>query len=230
MNPQRAASLLGASPLFAGLDAQQLGEVVGASVTRRYGTGQYVFHQGDPGHALVVVAEGLVKVTVTTPDGEDLILTTLGPTGVFGELALIDGGPRSASVVAAEDTTVLTLSRAALLDLLTRRPMVTDALLCALGATIRRLSDQVTDVVFLDLPGRVAKLLGELAERSGAGGSGPPVVDLPLTQSELAAMVGGSRQSVNQILQEFETRGWITRRGRELVVDDPTALRRRAAR
>jgi CRP/FNR family cyclic AMP-dependent transcriptional regulator len=228
MRRERAASLLAATPLFSGLSQPELLRLAEATAERVYRRGQFLFHQGDPGDRLFVVADGLVKVVVTSPDGEEMILAALRPPDVFGELAMIDGGARSASIQAVETTTVLTLARATLLDLLATRPQVGDVLLRSLGGLIRRLIDQTADMVFLDLHGRVAKLLIGLASaRAEPRGEGL-ALDLRLTQTDLAAMVGGSRQSVNQILQQFERRGYLQRRGREIVLKDLEALRRRA--
>jgi CRP/FNR family transcriptional regulator, cyclic AMP receptor protein len=228
MRRERAASLLAATPLFSGLSQPELLRLVEAAAERNYARGQFLFHQGDPGDRLFVIVEGLVKVMVTSPAGEKMILAALRPPDVFGELAMIDGGARSASIQAVESTTVLTLTRATLLDLLATRPQLGDVLLRSLGGLIRRLIDQTADLVFLDLHGRVAKLLVGLASAHAQPRGGGLVLDLRLTQTDLAAMVGGSRQSVNQILQQFERWGYLERRGRMIVLKDLEALRRRA--
>jgi CRP/FNR family transcriptional regulator, cyclic AMP receptor protein len=157
-----------------------------------------------------------------------MILATLQPPEVFGELALIDGGPRSASIQTLEPTTVLTLTRATLLDLMARRPGVTDVVLRSLGGLVRRMIAQAGDLVFMDLHGRVAKLLLRLIEAHADDTAERLSLDLKMTQSDLAAMVGGSRQSVNQILHQFERRGYLHIEGRGLIVKDVEALRRRA--
>jgi CRP-like cAMP-binding protein len=172
--------------------------------------------------------EGRVKVVFTSEEGEEMILATLQPPDVFGELALIDGGPRSASIQTLEPTAALTLSRATLMDLVARQPQVGEVLLRSVGTLVRRMIAQAGDLVFLDLHGRVAKLLLALIEDPAAHGSDPVVLDLGMTQSDLAAMVGGSRQSVNQILHLFERRGFLEFEGHKLIVKDLEALRRRA--
>jgi CRP/FNR family transcriptional regulator, cyclic AMP receptor protein len=170
----------------------------------------------------------LVKVTVTSPHGDEMLLVTLGPSEVVGELSVIDGGPRSASVVALRPTTGIVIGRAALIALMQRSPICFDVLLRSLGALVRRLTEQATDLVFLDLAARVAKLLLREAEgRSGEQRQGA-LVDLGLTQTELAQMVGASRPAVNRVLQSLAARGSIHINGPKITIDDPTALQRRA--
>lgn len=228
MKAEQAASLLAQTPLFTGLDQSELVKLGTHARRRSYQKGEHIFHQGDTGDAVFVLVEGRVKVVVTSPDGGEMILATLSPPDVFGELALIDGGPRSASIQTLEPTRVLTLTRATLFELMSRQPEVTDAILRSLGGLVRRMITQAGDLVFLDLHGRVAKLLLRLIEDPGGHPSESLWLDLRLTQSELAAMVGGSRQSVNQILHLFERRGYLEIEGHRLVVKDLEALRRRA--
>jgi CRP-like cAMP-binding protein len=223
-----AAELLAGTSLFGGLDEKALQGLAEQTVRRSLDKGQHLFRQGDGGESLYVVIEGLVKVSVSSGDGGEMVLTTLSPPDVFGELSLVDEGPRSASAVAVEPSTLLALDRRALLDVIRRYPQPVDDLLRSLGALIRRLTDQAADLVFLDLNGRVAKLLVTLAEREGAAHDGAISFDLHLTQGDLADMVGGSRQSVNQILHGFERRGFLEMHGREIAVRDLDALRRRA--
>lgn len=228
MNPERTARILGQTKLFDGLASETLGSMAERCADRAYKKGQLIFHQGDPGEALYVVVEGLVKVVVASPEGAEVLLVTLGPPDTFGELALIDGGPRSASVEVVENTRLLVLTRTTLLELLREHQELADSLLRSLGAMIRRLTEQAADLVFLDLHGRVAKLLTTLADERGQPGDAGVVLDLHLTQTDLASMVGGSRQSVNQILRSFEGRGYVELRGRTIVLKQPDLLRRRA--
>ncbi len=222
-----AVPTLRSSRIFAELPDDVLARLAEACVHRTYRRGQYLWHQGDEGGRLVVIASGLVKVVLGSEQGGEVVLRTLGRGETLGELALLDGSPRSASVVAAEPTSVLTLSRETVLALLSRHSSVLDALLRSLGGLVRQLSEQAGDFVFLDLPGRVAKLLLHLAEVHG-NGADPPVVDLGLSQSDLAAMVGATRPAVNRVLQAMAARGLIELDGHTIVLRDVTALRRRA--
>ncbi|MCA1726272.1 MAG: Crp/Fnr family transcriptional regulator [Actinobacteria bacterium] len=226
--PHQAAAFLAATPLFLELPEPELSHVAERTVERSYERGEALFHQGDPGDSLFVLVSGLVKVYVTSERGDEMVLATLRPPDSFGELALIDGDPRSASIRALEPTVALTLGRAALLDLLQKEAHVASALLRSVGSLVRELIEQAGDLVFLDLQGRVAKLLVGMAAERGTTRDDAVVLDLAMTQADLAAMVGGSRQSVNQILHALEGRGYLELHGREVVLKDVEALRRRS--
>ena len=219
--------LLTETTLFAGIDAGTAEELAKRLVRRTYRRGQPLFHQGDPGDSLYVLVDGSVAVVVTSENGDRMVLTTLHPPDVLGEIALLDGGPRSATAEAVEETAALMLSRAAFLELMKEQPSLTDQLLRSLGGLVRRLSEQAADFVFLDLGGRVAKALLRLAEDNGPLVDGLPA-EVPVTQGRLAEMAGGSRQSVNQILQSFQQRGYVEVHGRRVLVCNPEQLRRRA--
>ncbi|CAN5550844.1 cAMP-activated global transcriptional regulator CRP [soil metagenome] len=228
MNAEAAAGLLGSTDLFKNLDPPVLDQLARSVTFRNYRRGHLIFAQGEPGDSLFVISEGLVKVFVTSEEGEDMVLVTLRPPETFGELALIDGGLRSASAEALEPTTTLTLSRGTLIELLQRHPNLAQALLSSLGGLVRRLTEQAADLVFLDLHGRVAKLLLTLAEERGRHEGLEVLLDLQVTQGDLAAMVGGSRQSVKHILHAFQRRGYLEVEGRRIALKDLTALAKRA--
>ncbi|CAN5486084.1 cAMP-activated global transcriptional regulator CRP [soil metagenome] len=228
MNAEAAARLLGSTDLFKNLDPPVLDHLARSVTFRNYRRGHLIFAQGEPGDSLFVISEGLVKVFVTSEEGEDMVLVTLRPPETFGELALIDGGLRSASAEALEPTTTLTLSRGTLIELLQGHPTLAQALLSSLGGLVRRLTEQAADLVFLDLHGRVAKLLLTLAEERGRHEGQEVLLDLQVTQGDLAAMVGGSRQSVNHILHAFQRRGYLEIEGRRIALKDLRALAKRA--
>jgi CRP-like cAMP-binding protein len=209
--------------LFAGLGPTVLDSLAGVAVPRSYPKGALLFAEGDPGSSLHVITTGAVTICRTAPTGERAVLTVLRPPDVLGELAIIDGAPRSATAEALSPTTTLSVGRDAFLALLRAQPALVDPLLRHLGEMVRRLSDQTADHVFLDLAGRVAKVLMRLA---GPRRGGPPVVEF--TQGRLAEMAGGSRQSVNQVLGAFATRGLVRVDGRRIVITDEAGLRRRA--
>lgn len=228
MKAEQAAELLGKADLFADLDRAALLSLGERALERRYKKGQIIFHEGDLGDTLYVVAEGRIKVFVTSEDGDEMVLATLRPPDTLGELAVIDGGPRSASAETLEPSTLLALTRPILLELLEGSRAITDALLRSIGKMVRRLTEQASDLVFLDLYGRVAKLLLGFADSCGQKQDDGILLDLAMTQTDLASMVGGSRQSVNQILRQFEKRGYVELRGRTIVIKQPESLRRRA--
>jgi CRP/FNR family transcriptional regulator, cyclic AMP receptor protein len=228
MKLETIATHLAATRLFGELDPAALSSLAERAVERTYKKGQLLVYQGDSGDSLFVIIEGLVKVMVTSEEGEEMVLVTLRPSDTFGELSLVDGGPRSASAEAVEPTRVLIITRAILLELLGDHPSLTDSLLRSLGSLARRLTEQAADLVFLDIHGRMAKLLLSMADERGKQTEGGVVLDLNLTQADLAAMVGGSRQSVNQTLRSFESRGYLEIEGRSITLRKPDELRRRA--
>lgn len=228
MRTEAIAATLRKTELFSGLSDDTVTRIAERTVPRRYGKGQPVVLEGDAGESMFVVAEGGLKLTVLSPDGDEMVLTTFGPGDSFGELSMLDGGRRSASAYATEPSTLLALTRSTVLDLVAEDRALADRLFARLGGLVRRLTGQAADLVFLDLDGRVAKALSDLAARHGEPSGEEIVVDLSLTQSDLAQMVGGSRQSVNQILKAFEGDGLVSMRRRRIVVHDLEALERRA--
>jgi CRP-like cAMP-binding protein len=228
MRADRSVDLLAQTELFGELDRATLQQVAEHAIRRSYKKGSLIFVQGDRGDALFVLVEGLLKVLVTSEQGDEMVLVTLRPPATFGELALVDGGPRSASVEVVEPATVLSFERTTLLELAQRYPPVGVGLLRSLGSLLRRLTGQASDFVFLDLHGRVAKLLVRFAEAEVLAPQGEVVLDLHLTQGDLARMVGGSRQSVNQILRSLASRGYLELRGRSIVIKELSQLRRLA--
>jgi CRP/FNR family cyclic AMP-dependent transcriptional regulator len=221
-------ALLRGTRLFAGLDDGAITELSLRSRLRRYARGETVFVEGDPGDCLFAVASGLVKVFVSSARGEELVLATLQPGETFGELSLLDGSGRSASAEAVEASRLLVVDRRNFVDLLRSRPELIDRLLRTFGALVRRLTEQAGDLAFLDMQGRVAKLLLQL---TGEGSVTPREagVDIPFSQTDLASMVGSSRQTVNQILRSFQAAGYIDLRGRRLKILRADALQHRAA-
>ncbi len=229
MRTEQIVRLLGETQLFGGLDEGVRASIAERMLSRRFSKSDFVFHQGDPGESLYVVAEGVIRVFVTSEDGEEMVLAHLDSCDMFGELAVIDGGPRSASAKAVEPTTLVALTQPAFVHVLQQTPELIEALHRSLGGLLRRVLVQASDLVFLDLPGRVAKLLVALAEERGARTDGDIVIDLKLSQETLARMVGGSRPTVNQILKDFEQRGYVELEGRRLKIKEESALKRRAA-
>jgi CRP/FNR family cyclic AMP-dependent transcriptional regulator len=203
------------------LDEQVLHRLAERVGRRSWRAGEVLFAQGTPGGSLLVLTSGAVTVYRSSPGGERAALVHLRSPATLGEVTLLDGSPRTATVEAVEDTTALELGRADLLELLHTHPGFLDAVLRSLGGLVRRLSDQAADHMLLDFAGRVAKTL--------AGLSGPPPGPhvVRLSQTRLAELAGGTRQSLNQVLGAFATRGWVRVEGRSVVVEDLAALRRR---
>jgi CRP-like cAMP-binding protein len=179
------------------------------------------------------VVDGLVKVVFATERGAEIVLDTLDRGETFGEIALLDGAPRSASIVAAEPTWLFSLSREQLLALMREHPALADEFLLMLGRLVRRLTERAADTAFLDLGGRLAKVLLQLAGKHGTRGrpgeTGGAVIDRKLTQSDLAALIGASRPAVNRALRSLTARKVIAIEGRTIVLMDIEALQRRSS-
>jgi CRP/FNR family transcriptional regulator, cyclic AMP receptor protein len=165
-----------------------------------------------------------VKLVVSSRDGGVVELARLVAPASFGELAVLDGGPRSATAEAVERSTLLAITRTEVLRLVHAEEQVAEALLRLLGTMVRRTTRQVTDLALLSLPKRLAAKLLELADPAGEG----PARTRRLTQVELATMVGAARQSVNQALKSLEARGYIRTTGHAVEILDPQSLRRLA--
>ena len=226
-NPDSLArDALAACRLFGGLDDRTVDLLSAALRSRRYRRDEVIFHADDPGDSLFIVASGSVKIMLSADDGtEPAILTTIGPGGFFGELALLDGAPRSATAVALDAVETLVLRREAFDRLVDSEGGLRRALLHSLAGEIRRLTAQVEDLHFLDLPGRLARhLLRELDEDEERQGTTEARLPWPYTQGELAGMIGGSRQSVNRLLADFVAQGLLRFEGDDLVIPNPRRL------
>jgi CRP-like cAMP-binding protein len=228
VTPRQIAELLAETDLFGVLDPATLEEVAGRTLVRVVEKGQTIFVQDESGDRLFVIADGAVKLVVRSAQGEVVELVRHWRPALFGEVALLDGGTRSATAEAVERTTLVVVTRDELIHLLRSDPQVVDRVLKALGELIRRADQQATELVFLDLQGRLARRLLELAETPGDGPKGPRPRTRRVTQTELANMVGGSRQSVNIALRSLEKRGFIRLVGWSIELLDPVELRRRA--
>ncbi len=210
----RQTDFMGALP-----DAD-LSAIAATARLRTFRRGQVVFSAGDPGDTLIVVVSGRVKVVVRSADGAELTLTVIPPHGVFGELSVADSGPRSADAETLEESRLLLIPRETIQQVCAHQPVLAQALTGALAATLRRLTEAASDLVFLDLPRRVAKVL--LGQPRGADGR----IRSTMRQEELAHQAGSTRQSVNAALRGFERRGWVQLHDRAVTVRDEAALSR----
>jgi len=213
-------SILRQTDLLRSASDEVIDAVATASQLRAFRRGQMVFTRGDPSDTLFVVISGRVKVVVRSADGGELTLTIIQPGGVFGELGLADGGPRSADADALDECQLLLVPLQTVQSICAREPSVAQALLNSTTATLRRLTEAASDLVFLDLPRRVAKVLLSLPR----GDDG--VIRPALSQEELAHQAGGTRQSINATLRGFERRGWIEVHDRVVTIKQAPALRR----
>ncbi len=216
------------APLFSGLDDEAAASLGSSMSETRLRRGEVLFREGDSGDRLYVVTDGKVKLGRTSTDGRENLLAILGPGQMFGELSLFDPGPRSATATAVTDGSVRSLSNEELTRLLAERPDVARGLLNQLASRLRRANDVVADLVFSDVPGRVAKALLDLANRFGRSAGEGVHVHHDLTQEELAQLVGASRETVNKALADFAARGWLRLEPRSVVLLDVERLRHRA--
>jgi CRP-like cAMP-binding protein len=224
--PDARAAGLAQVPLLAGLAPAELQTLAACLRPRHYRRGAPIFFQGDPGTGFYVIQSGRVKIALTSPDGREVVLTLLGPNDFFGDLALLDGEPRSADALALDDCRLLLLTREDFLHFLDARPQVARELLAVLSRRLRRNAQLIQDAAFQDIAGRLARLLLQLAEQHGRPGSEGVLISARLTQSELAAMVAASRESVNKALRGFERQGYVRRQRGLITLLDPDALRR----
>jgi CRP-like cAMP-binding protein len=231
MADDQTLALLLRCPLFSGAAAEDLQDVVRHVRHRRFRRGEVIFHEGDPADALHVVTAGAVKIVLSSDEGDEAIIATLHAGDFFGELSLLDGAPRSATAVALEPTETLVLPRDRFRLLIDTEPATRDALLAALAGELRRLTDHVEELHFLDMTGRMAARLLRLASGSGvADPDGTISLDGPYTQGDLASMIGATRQSVNKLLGQFVDDGLIRIDKDAIVIVDLPGLERMAHR
>jgi CRP/FNR family transcriptional regulator, cyclic AMP receptor protein len=213
-------AVLRRTSLLASVPDADLAVLARASRTRMLRRGQVVCSAGDPGDTLIVVISGRLRVVTRSADGGELTLRILGPGATLGEVGVADGGPRSADVETLADSQLLFVPRDRVRDVCARTPAAALALAVSVAGTVRQLTDATADLVFLDLPRRVAKVL--LSQPRDTGG----LISPQLTQEQFARLAAGTRQSVNAALRGFEKRGWIAVNGRDLTVRQPEMLAR----
>ena len=200
-------SIISRIPLFEGLSPEEQEELRAMMTQTTLRRGETLFNEGDSGDRLYILLSGKVKLGHASADGRENLLAVLGPGEIVGELTLFDPGPRSTTATAVAPTELLTLDH---------------------NQRLRRTNTALADLVFSDVPGRVAKALLDLADRFGSPTDDGVHVPHDLTQEELAQLVGASRETVNKSLAEFVSRGWIRLEGRAVTLLDVDRLRRRA--
>jgi CRP/FNR family cyclic AMP-dependent transcriptional regulator len=229
--PPPIVDSLSTIPFFAGLDPDALGRVAAGTRARRFRRGEVIFHLGDPGDALFIIVSGEVKISLPSEDGDEAILVRLARGDVFGELALLDGAPRSATATALTAVETVVLPRDRFRELIANEPVVRDALLASLAAELRRLTTHVEELHFLDITGRLAACLSRLATDGGTAlPDGAIQLKTSLTQGDLASMVGSTRQSVNKLLRQFTDDGYLRLERDAIVVTDLEGLARASRR
>ncbi|MFV0633917.1 Crp/Fnr family transcriptional regulator [Demequina sp.] len=224
----REEQLLRSSPLFGGMDGASARSLIAMMTRIELAKGEVLFNEGDEGQALFVIVKGKVKMARTARDGRENLLGLLGVGDMLGELSVFDPGPRLSRAHAVEDSVVYELPKSVLDAWLDDHLEMSRHLMRALAQRIRRLSNSMADLVFSDVPGRVAKAILDLGHRFGRMERGHVTVRHGLTQEELAQLVGASRETVNKALADFASRGWIDVHIGAVEVYEPERLRARS--
>ena len=215
--------LLGKSFVFEALNDHARQELASFAYVKRFKSGEVIFSMGAPGQSMMAIAEGSVRVSMLTPSAREITLNDLQAGDVFGEIALLDGGDRSASVKALTNCTLVVLERRSLLDVLQRYPKLSIHLIELLCQRVRRSDERMIEIAFLDLPARLARLVLRLTE-TAPGTPEKPLRKLSQSQSEIAAMIGNSRENVNRCLRKWQKAELITLQDGWLIIDDRPAL------
>jgi CRP/FNR family transcriptional regulator, cyclic AMP receptor protein len=213
-------ALLRRHPVFGVLDAAHLEGLCTYATTRTYPRNTTVFSKGDPGTSLFAVLSGIIRIGVPSPDGRDAVFNLIREGEIFGEIALLDGQPRTADATAMTNCEVMAIDHSDFVALVCSQPEIALKIIEVLCARVRRTSQQVEDVLFLDLPGRLAKALLRLDSVEKSAGRGK----VSMTQRELGQMIGMSRESTNKQLREWEERRWVRLERGGIVVLAPEAL------
>ena len=212
-------ALLRSHPLFGAIAPELLERLSSYATTRAVRRGDTIFSKGDPGNSLYAVCAGTVKISVPSADGKDAVFNLVGDGEIFGEIALLDGQPRTADATALTDCELMVIERRDFLDLVRSQPEIALKLMEVLCARLRHTSEQVEDVLFLDLPGRLAKILLQLTGKAEL-----PPRRVTMTQREIGQMIGMSRESTNKQLRDWEDRNWVRLERGSVVVLEPDAL------
>jgi CRP/FNR family transcriptional regulator, cyclic AMP receptor protein len=212
--------------LFGMLSANEIDSLISYSLIESYPVGREIFAKGSPGQSLMAVLRGKVKISSPSVDGKEVVFTIFNPGDIFGEIAVLDGGERSADATAMTDCELLVLNRRDFRRVLENRADLCLGVIRILCGRLRQTSEQVEDVTFRPLEPRVAKALLHLAEHAGRPGDAGPSVELHVSQRMLGSIAGGSRESVNKHLQDMRRQGVIEIAKGSIVIRDVGALKR----
>ncbi len=222
-----ALTVLKSGHWFKGLPEALLREVASLSVVRNYEAGQTIFERGEPGNYIYGIIAGTVRISVQSEDGRDLALNTMGPGDIGGEIAVLDGGRRTATGTARTSTTVFLIGRDDLRSLMLARPELALHMIEVLCERVRRTSQQVENAAFLSLPQRLARQLEAMVRDAAYDGAADPGAGtrLDISQSEMASFLNASRQGVNMCLQDWQRAGWVSVGRGYVVVNDLNGIR-----
>jgi CRP/FNR family cyclic AMP-dependent transcriptional regulator len=220
--------ILARAGLFQGVEPSAVAALTEQLQPVDFPRGHTVFAEGDPGDRLYIAISGKVKIGRRSPDGQENLLTIMGPSDMFGELSIFDPGPRTSSATTITEVRAVSMDRDALRAWIADRPAIAEQLLRMLARRLRRTNSNLADMIFTDVPGRVAKQLLLLAQRFGTQEGEAMRVTHDLTQEEIAQLVGASRETVNKALADFAHRGWIRLEGKSVLISDSERMARRA--
>ena len=192
--------ILSRAGIFQGVDPVAVQNLIEQMETVRFPRGTTIFEEGEPGDRLYIITSGKIKLARHAPDGRENLLTVMGPSDMFGELSIFDPGPRTSSAVCVTEVTAATMNSEMLKQWVADHPAIAQQLLRVLARRLRRTNANLADLIFTDVPGRVAKTLLQLANRFGSQEGGALRVNHDLTQEEIAQLVGASRETVNKAL------------------------------
>ena len=204
--------------LFESLDQQELEALSDLTFTRSFGKDGVIILAEEEGDTLFILKKGQVKVSIVSEEGREVILSLLGPGSVFGELSLLDGKPRSANVVATEDTDLLMLRRSDFIQLIYKTPQIATALLAELACRLRKTDRQLEGLALLDVTSRISETLLQLVTDQGRESTDGVVIENRPTHQEMANMSGTTRETVSRVLKRLETEGYIACRGRKITI------------
>ena len=211
-------SLLRQVPLFEGLDDEQLDAIALVTITRRFDKHQVIILAEEEGDALFIISSGQVKVSIVSEDGREVILSLLGTGSVFGELSLLDGKPRSANVVATENTGLYMLRRSDFLQLVYKVPQIAVGLLAELAARLRKTDRKIEGLALLDVTSRISETLLQLADEHGTETDDGVLLKSRPTHQQIANMSGTTRETVSRVLKRLEKQGYISTEGRTITI------------
>ena len=220
--------VLARAGMFQGVDPRAVSALTADLHPVDFRSGHTVFVEGEPGDRLYIVISGKVKIGRRAPDGRENLLTVMGPSDMFGELSIFDPGPRTSSATSITEVRAVPMDRETVRAWIADRPEIAEKLLRVLARRLRRTNHDLADLIFTDVPGRVAKQLLRLAQRFGTQDGDVLRVTHDLTQEEIAQLVGASRETVNKALSDFAHRGWIRLEGKSVLIRDCEHLSRRA--
>jgi CRP/FNR family cyclic AMP-dependent transcriptional regulator len=220
--------VLARAGMFQGVDPRAVSALTAELHPVNFPSGHTVFVEGESGDRLYIVISGKVKIGRRSPDGRENLLTIMGPSDMFGELSIFDPGPRTSGATTITEVRAVSMDREMVRAWIADRPEIAEKLLRVLARRLRRTNHDLADLIFTDVPGRVAKQLLRLAQRFGTQEGDALRVSHDLTQEEIAQLVGASRETVNKALSDFAHRGWIRLEGKCVLIRDCEHLARRA--